>query len=153
MDMIMILTVIILLILLIVGVIFDVVSTRTNYFDFDDENAKFYIKKHTIFRLFAILYNYVHYCLCIFAVIFTLITVYMVLDRSIETQRQIFFLMMAAIFSTLSNTLKLQDIARGYFKAMRVLETAILTYKERHNIEDLIKANEEAEEIIGEKYV
>lgn len=152
MDMIMILALVVPVTLLLVGVVIGFLSTRSNYFKFDDEHAKFFVKKHSLFRMFGILYNGIHYLLSIFAVIFTMITVYMVMDKSIGVQKQIFFLLLAAISSTLSSTLKLQDAAKGYFKAMRVLETAILTYKEKHIIDDLIKANEKAEEIIGEKF-
>lgn len=152
MDMIMILALVVPLTLLLVGVVIGFISTRSNYFKFDDEKAKFFVKKHSLFRMFGILYNGIHYLLSIFGVIFTMITVYMVMDKSMEVQKQIFFLLLAAISSTLSSSLKLQDTAKGYFKAMRVLETSILTYKEKHIIDDLIKANAEAEEIIGEKF-
>lgn len=152
MDMIMILSLVVPLVLLFTGVIIGFISTRTNYFKLDDEKAKFFMKKHSIFRMFGILYNSIHYLLSVFAVIFTMITVYMVMDKSMGVQKQIFFLLLAAIFSTLSSALKLQDVANAYFKAMRILETAILMYREKHNIEELIKANAEAEEIIGEKF-
>jgi len=152
MEKIMILSLVIPMILLVAGIIIGFLSTRTKYFKFNDTDIYFFVKKHSIFRMFGIFYNGIHYLLSVFAVIFTLITVYMVMDKNMGTQRQIFFLLLAAIFSTLSNTLRMQEVAKGYFKAMRIMETAILKYTDNHSVEELIKANEQAEEIVGEKF-
>ena len=53
-----------------------------------------------------------HYLLSILAVIFTLVTVYMVLDQCMNNNWKIFFLLMVAILSTLSSTIKLDQLAK-----------------------------------------
>ena len=139
--------------LLVVGLFIFYASTRSKYFGFEDHKTKFFMKKHAIFRFVALFFIVLHYFLLDFAVIFTLITVYMIMDEGMSRQEQIFFLVMAAIFSTLSNTIKLNEIANVYFRAMRKLETAILKYREEQDIALLIEANQEAEALIEEKFV
>ena len=128
-------------------------SKKSNYFDFEDENAKFFVKKHEIFRFFAMILLGLHYLLSILAVIFTLVTVYMVLDQCMNNNWKIFFLLMAAILSTLSSTIKLDQLAKTYFSAMRTIETAILQYKENQDVNIMIEGNKNAEAIIGEKFL
>lgn len=130
-------------------------QTVHNYFGFEQEDSKlkFFLKKHDIFRRCALLYIGLHYLISILAVIFTLMTVYMILDKSINIYWQVLFLLMAAILSTLSCTLNLSDLAKVYFQAMRIMETAILQYRETNDVNALIEANKEAEAFIGEKFV
>ena len=130
-------------------------QSEDNYFGFGqyDPKLKFFLKKHDIFRRVALLYIGLHYLISILAVIFTLMTVYMILDKSIGIYWQVLFLLMAAILSALSCTLNLDDLAKVYFQAMRILETAILQYRETNEVNTLIEANKEAETFIGEKFV
>ena len=114
----------------------------------------FYINKHTIFRRFAMLYSIVHYLLQIISIVTTLITIYMVVDTSDKLKIQIIFLLLSAVFSSLGIILRFDKVGGCYAQAMRVLETAILTYLagEDDSLLPLVDANKEAEEIIENNF-
>ena len=114
----------------------------------------FYIKKHTIFRLFFILYSVTHYVLNIISVIFSMVSIYMFLDDDLDPSVQAIFLLIAAISSNLSIGLRFDRIAEGYIQAMRIMENAILNYaidQKSSGLQSLREANDKAEQYI-QKY-
>ena len=120
----------------------------------DCPEVEFFIKKHTIFRFFALTYSVIHYSLNIISTTATIITVYMIMDSSINVSIQIFFLLTAAIATNLLFGLRMDKVSEAYAQAMRILETAILKYclDEDAKKEILYEANEKAEECIGYKF-
>lgn len=120
----------------------------------DEAELYFYIKKHTIFRLCFLAYSITHYLLNIISIIFSMVTIYMVLDKSIDSNLQAVFLLVAAISTNLSISLRLDCIAEGYAQAMRIMEYAILNYiRKGASLYSLCEANKKAEECIGNKFI
>lgn len=118
-----------------------------------DPQIKFFIKKHTIFRYFSLLYALIHYFLNIVSIITSFITVYMVMAK-LEIDTQILFLLTAAITTNLVIGLRVDKIAEAYAQAMRLLEYAILKFslEDDSKAEILYEANDKAEQCIGNKF-
>lgn len=148
---------VLIILLIIAGITIGLRLNNSNYFcniiKDDCPEIKFFIKKHTIFRFFALGYLIIHYFLNIISVTTSFITVYMVMDDKTEINTQIFFLLTAAITTNLLLGLRLDKISETYAQAMRILENAILKYsiKEEEKIL-LYEANEKAEQLMGNKF-
>ena len=149
----------IIIMLILIGTIVGLRLNNSKYFKdvVKDEcpEVRFFIKKHTIFRFFAILYSLIHYSLNVISVTTSFITVYMVMDSDIKVNTQIFFLLTAAITANLVLGLRIDKISEAYMQAMRILEYAILEYSlnEEKPISLLYEANDKAEQCIGNKFL
>lgn len=113
---------------------------------------RFFVKKHTIFRFFALLYAVIHYSLNIISVTASFVTVYMIIDDKLGINVQIFFLLTAAITTNLIFGLRIDKISEAYAQAMRILEYAILKYSLEGKMDILYEANDRAEQCIGNKF-
>lgn len=146
------------LLLIIIGIAIGINLNGRKYFKEINKDKypeiDFFIKKHTVFRFFAIFYSILHYTLNIISATTSFITVYMIIDSSIELSIQIFFLLTASIATNLMLGLRLDKISEAYVQAMRILEKAILKYLLEENSKKriLYKANEKAEKYIGSKF-
>lgn len=144
--------------LIVIGIVIGLNLNKSKYFEGISNNqcpeVDFFIKKHTIFRFFAMAYSIVHYSLNIISTTASFITVYMIMDSSIKLTMQIFFLLTAAIATNLMFGLRMDKISEAYAQAMRILENAILKYclEKDSQKEILYEANEKAEQYIGCKF-
>lgn len=138
-------------------------SSKYGYFDDAIKNPspndlinpiKFYMKKHMIFRYFAIGYSTLHHLLNILAVIFSMIAIYIILDSSNSNNNQAIFLFLSAISTSLIFGLRLDRAAEGYAHAMRIMEKSILSYLANPDgeLQLLYDANDEAEKCIENKF-
>lgn len=166
-------------ILIIMGVSIGLHLDKSNYFqDVIHTNSplhsklKFFIKKHTIFRFFALFYAVIHYVLNVISVATSFITVYMVMiEGDTLLNMRIFFLLTSAISTNLLIGFRLDKISGAYAQAMRILEEAILKccdggkddkLPENGQSEDkqpennlykmLYEANSKAEQYLGDKF-
>lgn len=150
------------LVVIIIAILIIVVTTvglhlnKSKYFqDIEEEGTteiKYFVKKHTVFRFFALLYAVIHYSLNIISVTSTFVTVYMAIDNTIGSNVQIFFLLTAAITTNLIFGLRIDKISEAYAQAMRILEYAILKYSLEGKMDILYEANDKAEQCIGDKF-
>ncbi len=110
---------------------------------------KVYYHKQVLYRKYYGIFIGVHIYLTLSSVILTLITVYMIMDDSLEQNTRIAVSVLAAITSVLQLTLQLGKKSEGYVLAVRILEQAILEYEqEEADLKKLLEANIEAEKVI-----
>ncbi|MCM1324991.1 MAG: hypothetical protein NC243_04020 [Lachnoclostridium sp.] len=148
----------IIIFLIIIGTVVGLKLSKSKYFDdvirTECPEIRFFIKKHTIFRFFSLAYAVIHYSLNIVAIMTSFITVYMVIDFNMGQNTRIIFLLTASITTNIVLGLRVDKISETYAQAMRILENAILKYllAETTPTSVLYEANEEAEQLIGNKF-
>ncbi len=148
------------IVVVVLGIMFATFANRNKYFkgaaspEVLQSGVSFYIKKHAIYRLFALTYATVHYILFAISTVTTLITIYMIMDKEFELELQIIFLLISAISGNFLSGFHLDKIAGVYAQAMRIEEKAILRYLENPSIgfAELIEANMAAEKVIEDKF-
>lgn len=96
----------------------------------EDQNpgVGFCIKKHTIFRFFALFYQIAHSVLQVISVTASSITLYTVMASDVSIYTQIFFVLISTISTNMIIGFRFDKLAECYGTAMRILENAILKY-------------------------
>lgn len=114
--------------------------------------APFYYKQRT-FRISYGLLRTFDTLLLVTSLLYSAITAYLILDKTVMPGETILCLVIATLASTLKGTLRLDRIAIPYIEAVRILEKAILRYEYEpdKSLENLLAANEEAEVLIQNK--
>ena len=115
---------------------------------------EFFYSKQRLFRYYYTLFQGIDFLLIVFMTVFSIITIYMVIDNNPDINIRIFCSAASAISAMLKATIRPDKIAQGYIIGVRILENAIIKYELCDNADlcFLISANQEAESKIEGKF-